>query len=85
MAHRTTSAKNKRKVIFFKIGGTWDMVKKNGKLIGSGGLDDLTLAEIEQKYTKQGIIEAEQRLCKQIEFSFKEILKQKPCDCLLRL
>jgi len=27
-----------RKVVFFKLGGTWDMVERDGKLIGKGKL-----------------------------------------------
>jgi hypothetical protein len=44
MAHRTTSANTPLPVIFFKVGGTWDMVKQDGKLVGTGGLDDAALA-----------------------------------------
>jgi L-asparaginase/Glu-tRNA(Gln) amidotransferase subunit D len=79
MAHRTTSAGNKRQVVFFKVGGTWDMVKKNDRLIGSGGLDDIALAELEQKYAKQNLAEAEQKLCLQVEASISEAMKQ-PSD-----
>jgi L-asparaginase/Glu-tRNA(Gln) amidotransferase subunit D len=79
MAHRTASAGLRRPVIFFKVGGTWDMVKKDGKLVGTGGLDDAALAAIEDKFARQGIEATEKQLCKEIEASFEASLQQ-PSD-----
>jgi L-asparaginase/Glu-tRNA(Gln) amidotransferase subunit D len=76
MAHRTTSAGGKHRVAFFKIGGTWDMVKEDGKLIGSGGLDDTSLAEIEQRHAKLDIAAAEDRLCEAVESSIQKVVRE---------
>lgn len=36
-------------VICFKLGGTWDMVIREGQKIGSGNLDDDKLLEIQEQ------------------------------------
>ena len=36
-------------LIFFKLGGTWDMIIKNNALYGMGTLDDLMLSELEEE------------------------------------
>lgn len=69
MAHRKTASSNKHPVVFFKVGGTWDMVKKDGRLIGMGGLDDEALAKLEQQYDKLDITQAEKKLCKEVASS----------------
>lgn len=45
-----------QQVLFLKLGGTWDMVKNSGKLIGSGELDDDSLYLLEKSlgYYKKG-------------------------------
>jgi L-asparaginase/Glu-tRNA(Gln) amidotransferase subunit D len=40
-------------ISFFKLGGTWDMVRQQGKLIGSGGLDDIQLAMLEKEVSSE--------------------------------
>jgi L-asparaginase/Glu-tRNA(Gln) amidotransferase subunit D len=37
-----------RNVVFFKLGGTWDMISKDNALVGSGVLDDKTLLSLEE-------------------------------------
>lgn len=69
MAHRTTSMSPNDPLVFFKIGGTWDMVKENGRLVGTGGLDDGAFAAIEQKYAKLSVKDAEKKLLNDIEHS----------------
>lgn len=36
-------------LVFFKLGGTWDMIIKNNTLYGMGTLDDLMLSELEEE------------------------------------
>ena len=60
-------------IVFFKLGGTWDMIKKNGQLIGSGGLDDDGLFHLEKSLglDEPGhIAEKELRLAREVEKSF---------------
>ena len=38
------------KVIFFKLGGTWDMIFREGQKIGSGNLDDNELFKIQNEF-----------------------------------
>lgn len=73
-----------QKVLFLKLGGTWDMVKKNGKLVGSGILDDEKLYELEKSlgYYKSGSKDfnsLELKLAKLIEKNIIESV-QKPLD-----
>lgn len=61
-----------RDIAFFKLGGTWDMVKINGKLVGSGILDDETLHKIENslgyyKKRERNFLKLELSLAKKIE------------------
>lgn len=35
-------------VVFYKVGGTWDMVEQEGRLIGTGNLDDNDLYRMEK-------------------------------------
>ena len=60
------------------------MVKKDGKLVGTGGLDDEALAAIEAKYAKQGTAAAEKQLCQELEDSFNSSLQQ-PSDIATHL
>ncbi len=60
------------------------MVKKDGKLVGTGGLDDTALAAIEGKHLKQGIETAEKELCSEVEASFEASLQQ-PSDIATHL
>lgn len=76
MAYRTSSANSKRKVAFFKLGGTWEMTKQNERLTGSGNLGDSALAAIEKKYSRADIVEAEARLCQAVEKSIRASLKE---------
>ena len=34
---------------FYKLGGTWDMVERNGRLIGTGNLGDDEIYLLEQE------------------------------------
>lgn len=72
MAHRTASVSVNDQIAFFKVGGTWDMVKENGRLVGSGGLDDATLADVERRYAKQSITAAERYILDDVESSIRE-------------
>ncbi|MDO8573390.1 MAG: asparaginase domain-containing protein [Candidatus Daviesbacteria bacterium] len=75
---------NIKKVIFFNLGGTWDMVKKNGKLTGSRSFNDEALYQLEEslkyyKNSRKDIDSLELQLVKLIE---KSIVKnaQKSTD-----
>src|SRR5258708_7341752 len=39
---------NRGKFVFFKLGGTWDMVDWNGRLVGNGEMDDIALKSLEK-------------------------------------
>ncbi|OGY11431.1 MAG: hypothetical protein A3F61_03700 [Candidatus Blackburnbacteria bacterium RIFCSPHIGHO2_12_FULL_41_13b] len=72
MLTKTSITKEPSHIAFFKLGGTWDMVKINGKLVGSGILDDETLYKLEKtigfyKKGKQDFIKLELSLAKKIE------------------
>lgn len=69
--------KELHQVTFFKLGGTWDMVKKNSKLISLGDLDDESLYKLEKSlgYYKKGkkdLSSLELKLAKLVE---KSIIK----------
>ncbi len=72
MLTRNPVTKEPGHIAFFKLGGTWDMVKVNGKLVGSGILDDETLNKLEKaigfyKKGKQDFIKLELSLAKKID------------------
>lgn len=59
-------------LVFFKLGGTWDMIIKNNTLYGMGTLDDLMLSELEEELgyfstTKKDYSTLEKKLTKKIE------------------
>lgn len=59
------------KVAFLNVGGTWNMVKKGGKLTGSGGLDDENLYKLEEslgfyKKNRKALSSLELKLTKEI-------------------
>jgi L-asparaginase/Glu-tRNA(Gln) amidotransferase subunit D len=59
---------------FFKLGGTWDMVIREGKKIGSGSLDDDTLKQIETQlgcFDRQRRIGAERSLVAELYTRFQ--------------
>jgi len=76
MALRTISAGNKQNIAFFKIGGTWDMVKVDGKLVGSGGLDDSALATLERQFAELDSPTAEKHLVEAVESSVQSAAEQ---------
>lgn len=55
------------------------MVKKDGKLVGTGGLDDAALAEIEHGFANLGVEESEKKLCGAVEASIQASMHQ-PLD-----
>ncbi len=69
-------------VNFFKLGGTWDMIFRDGQKIGSGSLDDDKLLEMQ---TLSGIFTrnpeertaAERKLVTELYARFKEINREK--------
>lgn len=72
MLTKSRLVKQPTQVAFFKLGGTWDMVKINGKLIGSGVLDDEALYHLERsvgfyKKSKHNFPALELALAKKIE------------------
>lgn len=75
-----TTTQGPVEVAFFKVGGTWDMVRKEGKLIGSGGLDDDALQALEEKlsYYKKDRVNfetLEKELTRKIAQSVEEVGK----------
>jgi L-asparaginase/Glu-tRNA(Gln) amidotransferase subunit D len=84
MIIKSLSPKEPRHIAFFKLGGTWDMIKINGKLVGSGTLDDEALYQLENsigffKKTKQDMLKLELTLAKKIE-EITEVNSSKPID-----
>lgn len=69
---KPAQVKNLVNVVFLKLGGTWDMVRRSGKLIGSGNFDDDTLYQLEESlgFYKKGnnnIAPLELKLAKAVE------------------
>ena len=77
MAHRSSSVTEQQQVAFFKVGGTWDMAKNvQGRLIGSGGLDDIALSKLEHKLYAGDATTAEECLSREMEAAIKEAVNQ---------
>ena len=74
-----THAKHPLEVVFFKLGGTWDMVNAAG-FIGSGVLDDATIASLEDsldyKKKKNNYKKLEFFLAKEVEKSIEKTSKE---------
>jgi L-asparaginase/Glu-tRNA(Gln) amidotransferase subunit D len=73
-------SKQVKDVIFLKLGGTWDMIKKDGRLIGSGELDDEALYQLEEnlgfyKKAKIDLTSLELTLAKTLEKSITKSSK----------
>lgn len=80
MINRLESAESSEKrvavpVTFFKLGGTWDMVFRDGRKVGSGTLDDDKLRELESKlgcYERGSRSAAERKLASILYDCFRE-------------
>jgi len=66
------------KVKFYKLGGTWDMIEKDSRFIGTGNLDDAELARLEESLGIYGslhpnrLANAERRLARLVYQKMKD-------------
>lgn len=70
------------KARFYKLGGTWDMVEKDGRFIGTGNLDDAELSRLEEslgihrKLSPSRLAHAERRLAHIIYRRMKQTMAE---------
>lgn len=64
-------------VVFYKLGGTWDMVERNGRRVGTGNLDDDALKQLQtdaglfQATTRDGRLQANKAIAKEVYQRFQ--------------